>query len=484
MNDFERDESGVPEEVDETFVEEMPTEEPRRAASLTLRTDEARESRAVSLEAANKSLADALRITYRLLQFVIVALVVLFLFSGFQQVNQAETGIRVDLGRIKGERLEPGFQFSWPYPIGEIIKVQRGSQTVEIDESFWPNLTAEERRRPVSELGFGNGTLTPGRDGSLITADKNLVHAQFTVVYDRANPIEFVRNITTNIRNDGSPDFEKAIVRAAVERAAISVIATVNIEDLLKRGSGADASGRRENSVESLVRARAQDSLDSIDSGLQISQVLLRAAIPPLRVRREFDKVQSAQAEAAKQREQALGDRSKRLNEVAGSAHAPLLDLIDRYEAALELGDAAAAEGHLAQINGILDGSADGAAVTVDGVSYEGVRLSGEVASMMSEARQFRSTVVQRAQRQSETFSAKLAQYRANPSVFVTSEWADFFRSFLGARSVEVFWAPAGLDSFEMVINSDPEIARQQERDRFARDVDQNTRLREMEGMK
>jgi len=480
VSDYERDENDVPQEADDSSVEEMPTEEPRRAASLTLRTDEARESRAVSLEAANKSLADALRITYRLLQFVIVALVVLFLFSGFQQVNQAETGIRVDLGRIKGERLEPGFQFSWPYPIGEIIKVQRGSQTVEIDESFWPNLSAEERRRPVSELGVGNGTLTPGRDGSLLTADKNLVHAQFTVVYDRANPIEFVRNITTNVGNDGSPDYERAIVRAVVERAAVSVVATVGIEDLLKRGSGVDSTGRRENSVESLIRARAQDSLDSIDSGLQISQVLLRSAIPPLRVRREFDKVQSAQAEAAKQREQALGDRSKRLNEVAGSAHGPLLDLIDRYEQTLELGDTELAAKHLAQIDAILDGAIDGSSVTVDHVVYDGVRLSGEVASMMSDARQFRSTVVQRAQRQAETFSAKLAQYRANPSVFVTSEWADFYRSFLGARNVEVFWAPAGLQSFEIVINSDPEIARQQERERFSRDVDANTRLQRM----
>ena len=42
----------------------MPVEAPRRAASLTLREDDARTDRAVSMEAANKSLADALRIEY------------------------------------------------------------------------------------------------------------------------------------------------------------------------------------------------------------------------------------------------------------------------------------------------------------------------------------------------------------------------------------------------------------------------------------
>ncbi|HBS29569.1 MAG TPA: hypothetical protein DEB06_09005 [Phycisphaerales bacterium] len=471
MSRFDGQDAGVPQERDESLIEAMPTEEPRRAASLTLRTDEDRESRAVSLEAANKSLADALRITYRLLQFVMAALVVLFVFSGFQQVNQAETGIRVDLGRIRGERLEPGFQFSWPYPIGEIIKVQRGSQTVELDESFWPNLSPEDRRRAISELGSGSGALTPGRDGALLTADQNLAHAQFSVVYELANPSANVRNL--------DPAFQRSVVRSAVERAAVAVVATIPIEDLLKRGTGTDQSGRRENSVESQVRARAQAALDTIESGLRINQVILRAAIPPLRVRREFDQVQSAQAEAAKQREQALGDRSKRLNEAAGSAHAPLLEMIDQYEAALQTGDRAGAEATLAQIDRVFDGAVEGGRVEVAGRTFEGVRLSGEVASMLSAARQHRSTIVQQAQRQAETFRAKLTQYRASPAVFLVSEWADALRAHLAGKEVEVLWAPPEAGSFEVLLSPDPELTRQKERDRFGADVDANIRLQQ-----
>lgn len=470
MTDFE--DQGVPQEASEQApIEEMPVEEPRRAASLTLRTDEARESRAVSMEAANRSLADALRITYRLLQLVMIALVVLFLFSGFQQVNQAETGIRVDLGRIQSERLEPGFQFSWPYPIGEIIKVERGNRSIQLDESFWPELSAEERRRSISELGYGPGALRPGRDGALITGDRNLVHAQFTVVYNRANPIAFVRNL--------DPGSERSLIRTSVERAAVTVVATTPIEDLLKRGLGGDAAAQRENSVEAQVRRLAQDTLDTLESGLQINQVLLRAAIPPLRVRQEFDKVQSAEAESARQREQALGERNRRLNEIAGSAHLPLLDLIDKYEAALELNDEPEADRLLDLITDVLSGRLDGQGVAIDGVTYDSVRLSGEVSAMLSDARQYSSTVVQRSQRQAETFRVKLEQYRANPRVFLSAEWSEAITAFIDRPTNEVFLMPEDT-ILEILGNSDPDLARQRETERYTRDVEANPRLQQV----
>jgi len=70
-------------------VDAMPTES-RRSASLVLREDNVREQRAVSMEAANQSLADALRFTYRILQVLMVLLAGLFVFSGFQQVRSEE----------------------------------------------------------------------------------------------------------------------------------------------------------------------------------------------------------------------------------------------------------------------------------------------------------------------------------------------------------------------------------------------------------
>jgi hypothetical protein len=52
---------------------------------------------APSLDPATKSLADALRITYRLLQASMVVLIGLYVLSGFQSVKESERGIRLTM---------------------------------------------------------------------------------------------------------------------------------------------------------------------------------------------------------------------------------------------------------------------------------------------------------------------------------------------------------------------------------------------------
>jgi len=467
-------------------VEEMPVEESRRAASLTLRSDDVREARAVSMEAANRSLADALRITYRGLPAVMIALVALFAFSGFEQVNQAESGIRVDLGVIQSERLDPGFQFAPPYPFGEIIKVGTGNRTLEINAAFWPDVPERDRGKPLNQVSARGDPLEPGEDGSLLTADSNIATANFHVAHSVANPINYVRSIKVAEGSsiDDESDFARAIVRAAVQRAAVHVVAEVPIDDLLKRGSGAATDRRREDTLESRIRSLAQAKLDEIGgsngSGIEISRVILRSASPPIRVTKEFTQVQSAQSNAAKERDAALGESSTVLNGVAGSAHEPLLDLIDKYEAALDLGDEQRGEELRGLIMDVLDGAynttPDRPVVLIDGVEYENVRLSGEAAESIGEARRFAQTVAQRAQRQAETFRAKREQYNASPAVFALSEWSQAYKQFLRDPKVEIFWVPEGSE-FEWLITPDPELARQRETQEYKEDVERNLRL-------
>lgn len=452
-------------------IEAMPVEEPRRAASLTLRSDQVREERIASMEAANRSLGDALRITYRLLQLVMVGLVVLFFFSGFQQVNQSESGIRVEFGKVKNDRLEPGFQFSLPYPLGQIIKVETGNRTVEVDDSFWPDMPPEQRRRPLSDQSVGADALDPTKDGSLLTADSNIAHAQFSVVYVRARPADFVKSLSVD-------EFETPIVRAAVERAAVHVAASVVIDEFLKPGAGSAGS---ENSVESRVRRIAQEMLDKMGSGIEIQQVSLRAATPPLFVRKDFNQVGTALSNAGKVREQALADRSKALNAAAGTASEAMLETIDAYEKALELNDSPRAEELLALIDSILLGERNGVGIEVLGTTHSDLRISGEVSQMMSDAQQHRSTVVQRSQREAERFRAALKQYRSSPEVFLSAALADMMNQLLSNRNIaQVFWIPETTEPFELRITPDPEVARRRERERFERDVEGNERVKEM----
>lgn len=449
----------------------MPVEEPRRAASLTLRSDDVRESRAASMEAANRSLADALKITYRLLQLVMVGLVALFVLSGFQQVNQSETGIRVELGRIKADNLEPGFQFSLPYPLGEIVKIQRGSQTLELDESFWPSMRPEDRRKSLDEMGVGSPYVEPGKDGSLLTGDNNIAHAQLSIVFSRVKPADFIKNIYA--------PHEQALVRAAVERAAVSVAASITIDDLLKPGGTAGAGA--ENSIESRIRQIAQRTLDEAGSGLEIAQVLIRTATPPLNLRKDFGQVQIAQSNAGKEREQALGERSQILNGVAGSAHTAILDLIDDYEKAIELNDEPAAQLVLDSINLVLDGERNGQGIELAGRSYPELQLSGFVAQMISDAQQYRSTIVQQSQRESETFGAKLAQYHANPSLFLSGALVEAMQTFYNSPLVEPIWSPPTTDPLELALTRDPQVSRDAERAQKEKELKENARVKRMQ---
>ena len=480
----------------------MEVEVPRRAASLTLRgSDDARSARAASMEAANKSLAEALRITYVLILIVMVGMVVLFAFSGFQSVNESERGIKVRLGKIVDADLQPGFQLSLPYPLGEIIKVPTGQVTVQLDDAFWPRLGEEDRNKPLDQAGFGQ-PLRPGLDGSLITGDNNLAHAQWTIVYSRSSPADYKRNILT--------EDESRLVQAMVKRAVVQAVAEVPIDDLLKRGAGrstvsptptppagetpanpeapasapatpaeatdapapaqpaADstppAAGGRENDIEARVRRLAQQGLDDIESGLEIESISLRSLSPPMRVIPEFRKVQDAEAAAGRKRDEALQERNRILNAVAGTAYAPLLDLIELYGKQLDLKETDAAEKTLDEIFAVIDGSRNGANASINGKNYPDFRVSGEVSSIISEANTFRSTVVQQAKQQGLTFKAKIEQYRINPRVFLVREWSEALVGLLSGGNVEAFIVPDGTREFDLWLNSDPEIKKEIQR--------------------
>lgn len=462
-------------------VEEMQVEEPRRAASVTLRSDESAQLRSASMEAANRSLADALRIVYRLLQGLMVALLLLFAFSGFQKIDQGELGVKVTFGRLSPRILEPGPVFSLPYPMGEVIKVSRGDQTISILQSFWP-----EGLDPDRPNASGSPSLKPGQDGSLLTGDNNIVHAQLDVSYHREDPLNYLENL--------QPDSEEALIRSAVERAMVQAAAQVSIDELLARGFGsavvapetqaeadspADGEGATgdESSLESRVRSTAQRLLDeSLDIGVEIDRVTIREIRPPQRTLEDFRQKNAAVTNAARAREEAERERDTMLTSAAGTAYRPLLDLIDEYEGLLEIGNEEEAEEVFAAINRLLDGAYepnDAGAIEIRGRTYQNVRVSGEVSELISSAKQYRSTVVSNAERQSADFDAKLEQFRANPKQFLAQEWYRGFQTLLEDPVVESFLIPEGSEPLRLKINPDPA---------FLREIEQEIKRRQVEG--
>lgn len=478
---------------DASSVEEMQVEE-RRGASLTLTEEsDARTERSASMAMANRSLADALQATYRVLQIVMFVLVGLFVLNGFQSVGESESGVETRFGRIVATDLEPGFHFALPRPFGSIQKVDVSTVRVTVRDWFFPRLTAAQQAQDFTQIGRGRGVLTPGVDGSLITADRSLAHARFEVNYSRSEPSTFLANV--------HPDDEAAIVQSAIHSAIVQTVAEVSIDDLLRRGASANdessSASARTSLIEERIRRIAQKNLNRIGgedadgipvgAGIDISSVQLTQAYPPLPVVQQFNEVNNAVSQAESESQNARRDRTDILSQAAGPAAETLLQLIDNYEAYIALGREAEAEQTLQTIFAVIDGEyrteplriedpLTGEPITVAGTdeprNFGNVTVQGQVATQIRDAESYRVEVVNRAKQEQNRFAIALEQYRANPALFVTDRWGNAMAQLNSRSFVERFMLPAGSSSVQLLLNDDPAIARRAERARNQRDAE------------
>lgn len=421
---------------------------PRRPASVNLRgVVEGPGGPGDSMDPANQSLADALRIISRILSVTMAVLALLFILSGFQSIQEGEKGITLLFGKVTGTDLKPGFQFSFPRPMGELLHISTGVRQQDVDTAFWPFLTEADKRVSIEQLP-SKPSLNPGLDGSLITSDEALAHTRWSAVYSRSNIESYARNIL--------PDQEDAIVRAAVERGVVQAVAQTKIDTLLKQSAG------DEGSVATRATQIAQQTLDDMSAGIHIDQLQLKDRMPPVRVRDAFARVQSAESRAAQSRQDALAERDRILNEVAGGAAPYLAEQIVRYEEAIARGDSGGETAALDTIGALLEGR-DVEVVHTDGTSEKvGNIVSGEVTSILADAGQYRSSIASQTQAQYAEFKAKLDQFKSNPLVMINRDWSDALGKFLDRGNVQVIWVPSGVRVLDVLLNSDPDIVREQ----------------------
>lgn len=427
----------------------------RGEASVTLREDQDAVESGVLLDSANRSALDALRIAYTIMSWIMVGLIVLFVLSGFQSVSQSERAVRLRFGKIENANLGAGFQFAYPPPIGELIKIPIGQQSLRIDDAFYPQLDERQRRQTIEELASRGGfqSYDPTKDGSIITADQNLAHAKWQVLYERSSPNDWLSHI--------DPQQEEEIIRLSVERAVVRAMSEITVEDLIKQSAGS------EGSVARRAERFAQDALDKLNSGIQIVRLDMVDPGPPINLYNEFARVNSEQSNANAARDRAQQDARTALNQVAGGAATPLIQLIDRYERATDLGDVEAQQTLMSAIEAVVMGEAITVEPIAEGeepiVVSEGL-VSGEVTQLISDAETYRRRVRDRAQADLTRFLAKQEQYRTNRGVLISREWADAVKQFMGKDTVQAMFLPEGTDVLELLLNRDPQILRDQEK--------------------
>lgn len=439
---------------------EMEVEQPRRAASIQLTTDEVRERRAASFEAARSSLSEALGITYRILQGGVVALVLLFLLSGFRQVDESERGVRVQFGRVTGQDLEPGFHFSLPRPIGDVRKIGVGAETITLDDAFFEQLSDAASRQPYGSFRSGSSSFDPGVDGSLITSDGNIVLMRLSITYRRANVASYIERMQSST--------EIAFVRSLVRRATIAVIAETPVDAIVggvaADGALADGAPSERLAIQAEIERRSRMLVDEMDIGIEIDNVTVSEAYVPAHVGREFQQVSTAVTQAQSAIEEAQAEREQQLTQVAGAAFPEILRLLDEYERLVDLGDDEQAELLLSTLYAVFDGDYAEQPLVWDGVDFGRLSLGGLAAGDMTRAETYVSQVVSGAESRARIFEAKLVAYQENPEFFVAREWSDAMRDLYASdTSFEVFSVPDAIRNFRLMLNEDPEIRKRRE---------------------
>jgi len=213
----------------------------------------------------------------------------LWVFSSLYTVRPEEQSVELFLGKFSSIG-QPGLNFApWPLVTAEVIPVTR-----EQSET----------------IGDGRGPLD---GGLMLTTDANIVDIEFQVVWNIANPADFLFNLAD----------PRATVRSVAESAMREIIAQSNLSPILNRDRG-------------LIEASAQDliqnTLTSYQSGINIIRVNLDQADPPEEVIDAFREVQAAEQERDRLQRQADAYANRVLAGARGEA-AQILEEAEAYRA-------------------------------------------------------------------------------------------------------------------------------------------------------
>jgi len=204
---------------------------------------------------------------------IIVALVLIWLASGFYRVLPDEQGVVLQFGKYI-KTTQPGLNYHIPYPIERVLtpKVTKVNR-VEIGYRQSPdNRTTQIRDVPEESL--------------MLTGDENIVDIDFSVFWIINDAGKFLFNVQV----------PELTIKSAAETSMREVIGQSKIQSIFTEGR---------TEIEDKTRVLIQSILDDYETGVTITQVQTQKADPPGEVIDSFRDVQAARADLERQRNEA-----------------------------------------------------------------------------------------------------------------------------------------------------------------------------------
>jgi membrane protease subunit HflK len=214
-------------------------------------------------------------------------------FTSFYSVAPEEKSVELFLGEFS-EVGEPGLNFApWPLVTYVVLPVKR-ENVIDIG---------------TAPAGSGNRS----EQGLMLTGDENIVDIDFQVVWNVADPAQFLFNLT-------DPELT---IQAVAESAMREIIARSELKPILSRDRAVIS-----QEVEALIQA----TLDSYDAGVNIVRVIFDRADPPREVIDAFRDVQAAEQDRVTEENRAEAYANQKLAAARGDV-AQILQEAEAYRA-------------------------------------------------------------------------------------------------------------------------------------------------------
>jgi membrane protease subunit HflK len=221
---------------------------------------------------------------------VLIAIVVIWLASGFYRVLPDEVGVVLRFGAYN-RTTQPGLNYHLPSPIETVLT---------------PSVTRVNR----TEIGYrsadsGNGRSVALREvpeeALMLTGDENIVDINFAVFW-------VIKDAQAYLFNIRDPEMT---VKSAAESAMREVIGETPIASALAEGRG---------KIETDTQTLLQQLLNDYGSGIELTEVQLQRVDPPEPVIDAFRDVQRAIADRSRLRNEAESYRNDIIPRARGNA--------------------------------------------------------------------------------------------------------------------------------------------------------------------
>jgi len=384
------------------------------------------------LDAANQSLSDALRASFRILKGIMMVLVLLYIFSNVRRVESHEQALLLRLGHLSPIVYDAGVVWAFPFPIDEIVPLPtRQSNDLPIDSHTFSR-RPDEIGKPLTFIGRGMEGLNPALDGAFLTADAGLVHTKWKVTYKFDDVRSYVSQIV-------GKDVEAAtrLIRYLVETVGIHVAGEHTAEEMIRT---------RVDDVQNEMRKRVNERLEELHSGIEVTRIEMFEPTPPIPIREAFDGTQRAENAKQKRIQDAQQQRTKMLSEAAGAAFPRVIQLLNQID------------------KGGKDASAEAGRKKLDLLLT--TEVEGNAGRLIKDAGAYLSVVVGRMQGDVDLYRTLLPEYERNAPLLIGRLWEQTRQDIFAAAGVIKFYRPPGCQ-IRLHVPFDPEQARLEEERRL-----------------